>query len=210
MADVTGLLGQFIAEDRAGATPSPREYLEQLSGTDRDELEALIDHYLAEAPRRRFDEAAFAHSPARTLSDELARSLSGAGGTWPALLPRLRHRARLRRAELITQLAAGLGVAGRESKVGAYYHRMEQGTLPESGIDDRVLEVLGQLVGATAESLRAAGRATTGTASSPSDVAFARIAAPDPAFEYGLPPLAGPRTADRDEVDELFSTRQPL
>jgi len=130
MTDVNRLLEEFIAEDRAGGVADPLPYLARVSGLDRAELEALLDGYLARAPRRAFDRAAFEASPARGV----ATSLAGLSGTWPALLPRLRDRARLRRAELVSRLAVELGVAGREAKVAGYYHAMEQGTLPAAGV----------------------------------------------------------------------------
>ncbi len=101
MVDVQRLLSDFIAADRSGGDPEPLGYLERVKGTDRAELEALIDAYLARAPRRAFDEAAFAASPSRTLRDELMHSLTGLAGAWPTLLPQLRHRAELKRTEVV-------------------------------------------------------------------------------------------------------------
>ena len=78
MPDAERLRERFIAEFEAGASPDPLEYLSQLEGADRLELEALLDAYLAQAPRRRFDPAAFAASPARALVDDLdSRSPAG-------------------------------------------------------------------------------------------------------------------------------------
>ena len=70
---------------------------------------------------------------------------------WPSLLPQLRNRARLKRADLVAQLAARLGAEGQGEKVGLYYHQMEQGLLPASGVSDSVLEALGRIVGYGAE-----------------------------------------------------------
>ena len=64
----------------------------------------------------------------------------------------------MRRAELVSRLAAELGAGDREAKVAGYYHAMEQGTLPAAGVSDRVLEALGRIVGESAAALRAAGR----------------------------------------------------
>src|SRR6266536_786078 len=125
MTDVERLLHEFITADRSGGDPEPGDYLRRAGGTDRAELEALIDAYLARAPRRAFDATAFERSAARRVSDGLGRSLGGRGGVWPALLPRLRDRARLRRAELVARLSAELDATGHEAKVGAYYHAME-------------------------------------------------------------------------------------
>src|SRR4051794_25202104 len=150
MTDVQQLLEEFIAEDRGGPA-DPSAYLARASGRERAELEALIDAYLARAPRRAFDRESFEASPAARV----VASLAGSSGTWPSLLPRLRDRARLRRAELVARLASELGVGGREAKVASYYHAMEQGTLAAFGVSDRVLEALGRIVGESAEALRA-------------------------------------------------------
>src|SRR3954452_10963223 len=129
MPDVERLLRRFIEDFEADRSTRPQPYLERVEGTDRRELEALIDAYLERAPRRRFDAAAYVQSPARHLVDDLTESLDGVAGTWPVLLPRLRKSAQLMRSELVARLAAALGVSGREEKVGRYYHAMEQGLL---------------------------------------------------------------------------------
>ncbi len=200
MTDVNRLLEEFIAEDRAGVA-DPAGFLARVSGVDRAELEALIDGYLARAPRRAFDRAAFEASPARGV----AASLAGTSGTWPALLPRLRDRAQLRRAEVVSRLAAALGAGDREGKVAGYYHAMEQGTLPASGVSDRVLEALGRIVGESVEVLRAAGRATH-TPPAAGGAAFARVASPPPAFASPAA-AAPPPIVEHDEIDDLFVGR---
>ena len=204
MTDVDRLFKEFVAADRSGGPADPRSYLERVSGTDRAELEALIDGYLARAPRRAFDPEAFARSPARAVAEELARSLGGASGTWPALLPRLRHRARLRRSEVVGRLAEELGAADRRDKVARYYHEMEQGTLPAAGVSDRVLEALARVVGVTAERLREAGGAAGGATQRQAE-AFARVTSPDPRYAEPLEPVVPPPPAERDEIDELFT-----
>jgi hypothetical protein len=215
MADVEKLLHEFIEEDRAGGTADPLAYLQRVEATDRAELEALIDGYLARAPRRPFDRAAFARSPARAVADELGRALEGASGTWPALLPRLRHRAELRRAEVVARLAEELGAGGAQAgKVARYYHQMEQGTLPAAGVSDRVLEALGRVVGVTAERLREAGRTAGGPPRSPAAAgAFARVGSPDPRYVEAEELMATEAPDEpRDEIDALFtgaSAREP-
>ena len=204
MTDVNRLLEEFIAADRSGVA-DPAQFLARVDGLDRAELEALIDGYLARAPRRAFDRAAFEASPAAGV----VASLAGSSGTWPALLPRLRHRARLKRTELVARLASELGVGGREAKVASYYHAMEQGALPSAGVSDRVLEALGRIVGESAAVLRAAGSlAPPPPPAAPA--AFARRASPAP--EFAAPAAAAGGFAEaaaepppRDEVDELFT-----
>src|SRR3954471_12965458 len=176
MTDVNRLLEAFIAEDRGGGVADPAAYLARVSGVDRAELEALIDGYLARAPRRPFSREAFEASPAAW---RVVASLAGSAGTWPSLLPRLRDRARLKRAELVARLASELGVGGREAKVASYYHAMEQGTLASSGVSDRVLEALGRIGGESAAVLRAAGSLASPQPPDP-PAAFARVASPAP------------------------------
>jgi hypothetical protein len=207
MADVEQLLHDFIAEDRATGSADPLPYLELLTGTDRAELEALIDGYLARAPRRQFDREAFAASPARAVAEEVGRALGGASGRWPALLPRLRHRAQLKRTEVVQRLAAELGATeGQARKVASYYHGMEQGTLPSAGVSDRVLEALARVVGATAAQLREAGRAAGDVPLAPAAASFARVGSPDPQYvDAEALMAAGAPPEPRDEIDELFT-----
>ncbi|MDA0170196.1 hypothetical protein OJ998_13950 [Solirubrobacter taibaiensis] len=202
MTDVDQLLAEFIAEDRAGGVADPSAYLARADEGARAELSALLDGYLARAPRRAFSRAAFTASPAHGLVDDLDRTLYGSSGTWPSLLPRLRDRARMRRSDLVTQLAAALDLPGREAKVGAYYHAMEQGTLPSAGVSQRVLEALGRLVGESADVLRRAGEATSAPPRAGGE-AFARVASA-PAAPAAAPMRA--RRPARDEVDELFTS----
>ncbi len=210
MSDVEQLLQAFIREDREGGEADPLAYLRRVEGDDRGELEALIDAYLARAPRRPFDAEAFEVSGARAVTEEIGRSLGGVSGEWPALLPRLRHRARLRRAEVVAGLASELGASGAQAeKVARYYHGMERGTLPAAGVSDRLLEALGRVVGVTAERLREAGRAAGGIVPRGSaGSAFARVGAPDPAHVPAEELMRGGVAEDepRDEIDEAFTS----
>ena len=205
MSDVDRLLADYIAEHRAGGEADPGAYLSRASSAQRAELAALIDAYLARAPRRPFDQARFGGSTAERTVDELERAIAGQAGLWPAVLPRLRDRAGLKRSALVDRLAAALGVEDRREKVAGYYHEMEQGLLPAAGVSDRVLEALGRIVGETAQVLRDAGRALTPSGEGPAApaAAFARRAYAEPA---GAPsPGTQPSPAGEwDEVDELF------
>jgi hypothetical protein len=178
----------------------PRHFLDQLSGADRRELEALIFAHLERADTPE-DVDRFRASPAgaRLRAAVDARVAE----TWPELLPHLRNEAEITRATLVQRLAAALGVGDREPKVGSYYHRMETGDLEPSGVSDRVLEALAAIVGASAERLRAAGRRVTPPALE--GAVFARAAAAPPAAAGGAAPAPKRARAERDEVDELFT-----
>lgn len=213
MADVDQLLKDYIAEHRAGGEADPRAYLERADSADRAELEALIDAYLVRAPGEPWDEAAYSGSAAERLVESLHESLAGASGSWPVLLPELRHKARIKRAQLVERLAAALGVAGREEKVAYYYNQMEHGGLSPAGVSDRVLDALGGIVDTTREALREAGQ-TVVAQDTDQAISFARVAQPAPpeyadsAGETGGPGIdaesADSARPERDEVDELF------
>ncbi|HZC14301.1 MAG TPA: hypothetical protein VE270_09815 [Thermoleophilaceae bacterium] len=210
MTDVERLLSEYKEAHRSGDDADPRPFLARVSGVDRELLAGLIDAYLERAPRPEFDVQAFQASPAATLAEDVQRSLAGEGGMWPALLPRLRARARLRRADLVAQLAARLGAQSQQDKVAGYYHQMEQGLLPEPGVSDTVLEALGKIVGWTAESLRKAGQMPApGPQRTDPGAVFARtrMTAAAPEAEPAMP--GGPPREQWDEVDRLFRGAPP-
>jgi len=206
MAELERLFADYVAEHRAGGEADPLTYLDQAEGKERTELAALIDAYLARAPSAPWDPDAFAGSPAERLSDSVVEALEGVSGTWPVLLPRLRHRAQVKRGELVRRLAQSLGAADREEKVGTYYHEMERGLLESSGVSDRVLDVLGGIVGASAEFLRRAGEPLGGGGEPRRGTVYARRSTPDERYpEPGVREEAvTERAADWDDVDELF------
>ena len=206
MSDVDRLLAEYIAEHRAGGEADPRAFLSRASPAEQRELASLIDGYLARAPRQSFDQPSFRGSSAERTVDELERALSGQAGLWPALLPRLRDRAGLRRSDLVERLADDLGLGDRKDKVAVYYHEMEQGLLPARGVSDRVLDALARILGDTARSLKEAGRALTPLAEGPTTApaaAFARRTHAEPASAASAGTQA-PAEDEWDEVDELF------
>ena len=217
MADVETLFRAYVEEHRSGGEADPREYLARLEGVDRSELAALIDAYLQRAPARAWDPAAFAGSAAERATERIAAGWEEAQEAWQTLLPTLRDRARIKRAELVARLAAALGVEDQTAKVAAYYHQMEHGQLPSEGVSNRVLEALSTIVGESAERLRAAGSAL-GHGGDQRQVreslAFARRAVSDPRYAEPEAPAqpasaeaaAAPAEApEPDLVDELFT-----
>jgi hypothetical protein len=210
VSEVDRLLSEYIAEHRAGGEADPLAYLDQLEGTDRAELSELIDAYLVRSPGQAWDAKAFAGSASERLAERLGEALTGQAGLWPVVLPRLRDRARLKRDEVVERLAEALGVGGREQKVERYYHGMEHGSLPSTGVSSKVLQALGGIFGASGEFLRSIGEpfgAGPGPAEGP---VFARTATVQPEYldaDTAGPPSPG-RTPDAaeqwDEVDELF------
>ena len=191
MSDVDRLLAEFRAAFEADPRTRPAPYLARAAAAQRRELAALIDGWLASAPRR----AAGAPTAAPAVAlDRAQRALGGAGG-WGELLPALRQRARLGRDELAARLADALGVGDRAPKVARYYARMEDGRLDPGGVSDRVLEALGALVGTTAARLRAAA----GPPAAPASPAVRAVLRPRTAS------ASAARREPADEVDRLFT-----
>lgn len=210
MTDVDRLLKEYVAAHRTREDVDPGEYLARAQGAERKELAALIDAYLARAPRREFNPEAYRRSGMADDVGRLGRSLTGASGLWPSLLPRLRTSARLKRSELVERLTTALGVGGREEKVADYYHQMEQGLLPSEGVSDKVLEALAGILGRSAEALREAGRTAApegGASAPPAAPAFARTRRVEQEGALPVEAAAGLPEERWDEVDELFRGR---
>jgi hypothetical protein len=206
MTRIDELLRRYVEHHRQNEDADPRRYLAQLQGPERAQLEVLIDEYLRRAPRRTWDEAGYAESAARPVVNSLTQSLGGAGGLWPSLLPRLRDRARIKRADLVSELAARLGAQAKREKVARYYNQMEQGLLPADGVSDSVLSALAAILGQTTEALRQAGQAVRPGGEQPSaaaELAFARLAQASEDEAAGAQAARSDET-DWDEVDRLF------
>jgi hypothetical protein len=206
MTQVDELLREYKQAHRAGSG-DPRPFLSRAPAADRAVLAALIEGYLEDAPRREFDREEFLESAAAPVAEGVQRSLAGAGGLWPALLPRLRAQARVKRADLVRELAARLGAESQQDKVAGYYHEMEQGLLPAEGVSDTVLEALGKIVGVAAESLRKAGSLPApGPPRMDEATVFTRRALA--AADVAAPPMAAQTVEDEaeewDEIDRLF------
>lgn len=214
---VDELFAQYVVSHQAGQS-DPRPFLARAEGQDRDDLVLLIDAYLTRVPGRGWDPAAFQGSEAERLVEPLTKVLSGQSGTWPILLPGLRQRAKIKRRELVRRLAEGLEVTESVERVGDYYHGMEQGSVDSAGVSDRVLGVLGAILGTAAGSLRQAGEVLGDARAGGEHTVFARISPePDPGFVLEdsdrIAGMASPDApgAERqtspadDEVDRLFT-----
>jgi hypothetical protein len=219
MADVDAIFRDFARAFEGDRSTDPRPYLEQVDAVDREELRLRIEAFLERVPRREWDPDAFAGSLAEralaAASPEIdAPAVEDAKG-WSELLPALRDAARLKRAEVVEKLASALGFPQSEEKVAMYVHQMEMGALPAKGVSTRVLEALGSILGASAETLRRVGEAGEAGGASGGEV-FARRGAPsegmaspgveshDLAYE-SVADASSRESRDLDELDRLFT-----
>jgi len=213
MTEIKRLIEEFAADYEAGRAVQPARLLGRVDPAQRQELAEELDRYLMTAPARRWDPEAFEGSLAQRAVERVYESVEGVSGAWPEVLPRLRNRARVKRATLVERLARALGFtdAPRVSKVAHYYNRMEHGLLPASGVSGRVIEALAAILDTDPEALRNAGM-RRGEGTGPAQPAFARTAYPNAEFiaegadagEPGAEAVPAEAEAARDEIDELF------
>lgn len=204
MSEVARLLEQYKSLHLSGTEADPGPFLAQVRGADRAELAGLIDAYLERAPRLPVDPGTFQGTAAARVSESVQRSLTGRSGIWPALLPQLRNRARIKRADLVAELAARLGAQAQQDKVAGYYHEMEQGLLPAAGVSDTVLDALAAVLDYGKEALRSAGAMPApGEPGAGTGAVFARSRAGAPA-DAGAEQPVQEEPRELDAVDRLF------
>ncbi len=210
LTDIDRLITEYVAAyERSGVAPDPQPYLQRAPDSERPTFAKRIEEILLSAPRRAWNPQEFEATLGSPLMRDIGAAVRGSSGLWPALLPRLRNAARLKRREVVQQLTQELGVSGSEGKVGRYYHEMEQGLLDERGVSDRVIDALAGILGASAETLREAGRALGsapfGTQGQGAPV-YTRTAVPDRTHAAREPEEPAQRSEETwDEVDELFA-----
>lgn len=207
MTDLDRLIDEFAAQFDAGEQPNPAAFLARLEPTQRKAFADRIDAYLDTAPDRAWDAAAYEQSAAKRAADRVFESIEGEAGSWPELLPSLRTRARIQRETLTRRLAEKLGFGSDADvrRIHAYYHRMEHGQIPASGVSDQVLEALAGLVGSTRAALRSAGERVSGPGAS-GQVSFARTALPAPQFRQRSMDEVSDVVADNAEVTSAFAS----
>ena len=139
----------------------PTPYLEMVSEHERGDLEEQMDLFLMTTPPRRWDPDGFAMSRAERITERVFEAARCPSGDWPELIPALMHENRLKREQVVADLAGELGADTPDEveQVGEYFHRMTWGTLESSGVSNRVIDALGKILRTSGEALRDAGRA---------------------------------------------------
>ncbi len=157
MDKVDRLLNDFIAAWNRGERPSADHFVQRAPAGEQDELAGLIGAFLEMAPTPDYSPEQMAELREDPTVKSIAKMVGGRAGLWPALLPKLRNEAKLKRREVVARLAELLGVAEREQKVQRYYHQMETGSIEPQGVSRKVLEALARVLGVSADELEEAG-----------------------------------------------------
>lgn len=149
------ILSDFIDAWNAGERPRVLDFLARAPDAERDALAELITTWLELAPAPEHSEAtraAIREAPAvRAVFDTVGDD----AGLWPELLPRLRSRSGLSlrdvAAQLLTRFGLGTGEADRTTD---YLGRLERGELEPARVSRRLLDALGETLGAGGATLR--------------------------------------------------------
>jgi transcriptional regulator with XRE-family HTH domain len=160
MSTIEQALSDFIDAWNAGRRPSVREHLARVpDGPQRDELAEQITTWLEVAPTPAYSDAARAQIRAEPAVRHVLDAVRGDAGLWPAVIPGLRARAGLTVGQLAARLVARFSLApGSEERTADYLARLERGELEPSRVSRRLLGALGELLGASGDTLADAGR----------------------------------------------------
>ena len=204
------VMRQFAAAWQEGET-DPRPFLEMVSEHERGDLESQIDLFLMTTPPKKWNPTDFTDSRAEAITERVFEASRCPSGAWPELLPALMVENRLKRDEVVAELADEIGADSPDDveRVGDYFHRMTWGTLDSDGVSDRVLQALGGILRTSAEALRQAGREfgrkfPSGEGEGP---VYARTPSqPDQYVQYSAFPLEEDEAAGgSSRIDRLFT-----
>jgi len=178
------LFDEFARRFARGENPVVREYLER-AGESGDELARMLDRFLASAP------------PSPPPAERVEMMRAWIAGQPPIL--ELRKQRGLTRDVVVERLLGTLGLKEEQrAKLREHYHRLETGLLEPRGVDRRVWEALGSILGASVADL-------AGWRPRPIEA--------KPAFRMSSEAMADPRAKrsrlassppEEDEVDRLF------
>jgi transcriptional regulator with XRE-family HTH domain len=211
MSSIEQVLGEFVDAWNAGRRPRAIEYLARVpEGPERDELAEQIGTWLEVAPAPQHDAGTRAQIRGEPAVRHVLEAVGEDAGLWPAVLPQLRARAGLS----VRQVAAGLverfGLAvGAEDRAADYLARMERGELEAARVSRRLLDALGELLGASGRTLADAGG--LGAAMRPAAAGGTLFRAGQDAAEWVARDIEtlsraamSPAPPPMDEVDRLF------
>jgi hypothetical protein len=184
---VDELFAEYATAYARGERPAAGDLLAR-AGADAEELAALIDGFLARAPRPGAD------------ADTLALFQAWRAGESPLL--RLRTARGLKREAVVGVLVRTLGLDSKqEAKVGRYYRELESGLLDSERVSRRVWEVLANTLGARSSDLRGWRPPRPGF----EGVAYLRASKGLLAMQApAAADTAEPRAEEEDEIDRLF------
>jgi transcriptional regulator with XRE-family HTH domain len=212
MSSTEQVLSEFIDAWNAGRRPRVIEYLTRVpEGPDRDELAEQIGTWLEVAPTPAYDLATRAQIRGEPAVRHVFEAVGEDAGLWPEVLPQLRAGAGLSIRQIASRLVERFGLGGGdEDRAAAYLERMERGELEAARVSHRLLDALGDLIGASGATLAAAGR--LGGAMRPAAAAGTLFRAGEDAGDWVARDIEvlsmaarTPAPPEMDELDRLFT-----
>jgi transcriptional regulator with XRE-family HTH domain len=151
MSTTEQVLSDFVDAWNAGRRPRMRDYLARVpDGAQRDDLAEQISSWLDVAPTPDYDAATRAEIRAEPAVQQIFEAVGEDAGLWPQLVPRLRERRGWSIAQLAERLVARFDLPrGDEGRTAAYIAQLERGQLEPSRLSRRLVNALGELLGAS-------------------------------------------------------------
>jgi hypothetical protein len=135
---------EFVAAFRSGRG-DPKPFLDRFDGSERRELDLLIEGFIAAGPVSDPDPT---DPRVATITGQVLDRLEVPAGGLASLLARLRQRAKLTQASVVGAIADSIGASPAEAeKIDVYYHRLEWGSLPADGLSRDLFGTLAKILG---------------------------------------------------------------
>jgi len=203
-------LSDFIDAWNAGRRPRVLDFLERVpDGPEREQLADQITTWLEVAPTPDYDEPTRAEIRAEPIVQRVFAAVGDDAGLWPDVMPRLRERAGLSLRELAARVLERFELDDADRAV-AYLARLERGELEPARVSRRLLDALGETLGASGRTLRDA--ATFGSGLRPVTAGGTLFRADEGAGEQVARDIAAlsraamtPAPPPMDELDRLFT-----
>jgi hypothetical protein len=155
MDKIDRLLNEFVEAWNAGQRPDVDDFVDRAPEAERNELAGLIGSFLEIAPTPPYSPEQLDTLRSDRLVQSIARLAEDEPGPTP--LPRLRERAKLKRDEVVEQLARVLGFPEKKTKIQRYYHQLEIGTITPGQVSQRVVDALADILRVTPKDVDQAG-----------------------------------------------------
>ena len=168
---VSSAFDEYVDAFRSGHG-DPEPFLNRFEGRERQELMLLIEAFIETGPVSNPDPA---DPRFESVFEKVLAEVDGPSGGLSELLATLRQKAGKTQAAVVAALSKSIQATPAEAeKIDEYYHQLEWGSLPASGLNDKLYSMLGKILQADPESLKEAARSPGSRYGAPSGPIFAR------------------------------------
>lgn len=159
MSSIDKTLSEFIDAWNAGERPSVSDFLARVDESDRDELATQIETWLLVAPTPAYSPDALKAIAAEPALTQALAAIEDERSALAVELPRLRKLAGVSLGELAGKVVEAFSLPAKDKKrAKTYLEQVETGEVKPDGLSRRLLDVIGEAVGATGERLAEAAQ----------------------------------------------------